>query len=171
MMGFCQNCGHELTEGVKFCPSCGQSVVVANATQQQPETSNEQSANSTTVSQNRSDSKQTTADNNQPQLGFIGSVQYTLQHAFEFNGNEPESRKSIFWWSYLAYVIANLIISCIPVVGPIVGYFGLLLLTSAVMRRLAYIGKNPGIGWLLIIPIAGIYPFILMFMDGKVEQQ
>lgn len=103
----------------------------------------------------------------QPQLGFVGSVQYVLQHAFEFNGNVPESRKSVFWWGYLGMCIISIILAFIPVVGVLLDIAVQVLLISACMRRLAYIGQNTGVAWLLIIPVVGLYPYFLMLLDRK----
>ncbi|GAA3601984.1 zinc-ribbon domain-containing protein [Secundilactobacillus similis] len=144
-----------------------QSVTDAQPTQQvqtSQQTAYEQQAQ---FNQPRNNQRAQQAIPDQPQLGFVGSVQYVLQHAFEFNGNVPESRKSVFWWGYLGMCIISIILAFIPVVGVLLDIAVQVLLISACMRRLAYIGQNTGVAWLLIIPVVGLYPYFLMLLDRK----
>ena len=174
-MKYCVKCGHKLAEGAKFCPSCGTPVA---AVQPNPTGSNSQnqSATATTVSEsvnvdsvkeNPTGDTSSEGAQSQPQLGFVGSIQYIMQHAFEFNGGTPESRKSVFWWGFLAVYLLNLVFVFIPVIGKLFVWLSAILLVSAAMRRLDYIGKNTGIAWLMMIPLVAIYPMILMFFDKK----
>ncbi|WP_341778686.1 zinc-ribbon domain-containing protein [Levilactobacillus sp. HBUAS70063] len=172
-MKYCVKCGHELAEGAKFCPACGNPVAVtempvANDPVEKSVKTGEPTQKATVV-QPSQDTKTDSveAEGAQPQLGFVGSVQYIMQHVFEFNGNTPESRKSVFWWGFVAVYLVNFILIFIPVVGELLAWATSILLVSAIMRRLTYIGKNAGIGWLMMIPIVAIYPIVLMFMDKK----
>lgn len=175
-MKYCVNCGHELNEGAQFCPSCGTPVATAKSSTTDESTTQNHSAPATNVSEpveaepvknNQTGSSSSEGDQSQPQLGFVGSIQYIMQHAFEFNGGTPESRKSVFWWGFLAVYLLNLVFVFIPVIGQLFVWLSAILLVSAGMRRLDYIGKNTGIAWLLMIPLVAIYPMILMFFDKK----
>ncbi|ETY72848.1 hypothetical protein LFAB_15445 [Lactiplantibacillus fabifermentans T30PCM01] len=179
-MKFCSNCGQALPAGVKFCPKCGQAIGEASAAEAQPTTAptlaatNAPTTAATTTAPTSaptvapvSNNYRTADQPDQPQLGFVGSVQYSLQHVFEFNGNVPESRKSVFWWTYLAAVIVMSILVFIPVIGAPLAYAARILLVSAMMRRLTYINQNPGLAWLGLIPVVELYPYILMFLDRK----
>lgn len=161
-MKYCPNCGHELAADAKFCPACGYKMTENKANTDAPS----QPATAQNVSQSAPIRQETQSQTDQPQLGFIGSVQYILQHVFEFNADVPESRKSVFWWGYLAACIAIMILAFIPVIGWLLGYAMYIVLVSATMRRLAFIGKNTGIAWLWFIPGVNLYPFILMFFDA-----
>lgn len=170
-MKYCSNCGHQLDDGGKFCPACGTQIsedhdeVVDPATEDHQK-SEQIGSTKQTKSNQEADGSQT-ADSEQPQLGFIGSIQYIMQHVFEFNGDGAESRKSVFWWGYLAICILSFIVVFIPGIGELLAYLTIFFLISACMRRLRYIGQNAGLGWLLIVPLVGIYPFFLMLLDKK----
>jgi Predicted membrane protein len=125
-MKFCPNCGHELEEGAKFCPSCGAQLttesdkVSEKSPVEQPKVAAETTVNGdASRSENSYEEHRESQNNqaNQQQLGFVGSVQYVVKHAFEFNGDAPESRKSVFWWAYLAYCLVVLILAFVPALG------------------------------------------------------
>lgn len=170
-MKYCSNCGHQLDDGAKFCPACGASMngdkdeVVDSATEEHKRSAQIGSTKQTKANQEGNSSQ--SADCEQPQLGFIGSVQYIMQHAFEFNGDVAESRKSVFWWGYLGYCVCGLILGFIPVIGALLIWPLMILLVSASMRRLTYIDQNPGLGWLVLVPVIGLYVFFLMILDKK----
>lgn len=177
-MKFCPNCGHELEAGAKFCPACGAQLatdsqqVSAQTTTEQPRNATETTANQQERQNEQSDEGQPTApvsEADQPQLGFVGSVQYVLKHAFEFNGDVPESRKSVFWWAVLAVLLFDCVALLIPGIGWILGWAADLLLVSATMRRLTYLGQNPNLGWLMVVPVIYAWPVVLMFLDKKAE--
>lgn len=161
-MKFCPNCGHELPTGTKFCPACGtpipQPAPASETATAQPQDPVPPTARVTT---------QANDVEAQPQLGFVGSVQYVLKHAFEFNGNVPESRKSVFWWAYLAYCIVVVIAELFGTIGVVLNLVLAILLVAATMRRLAYLGRNDQLGWLLMIPLVNLYIFYLMLLDRK----
>lgn len=177
-MKYCVKCGHELAEGAKFCPACGNPV---RTTTDNVESENVEAmkvtdeAKATELGDARETEQTTNADSDttrnnegaQPQLGFVGSVQYILQHVFEFNANVPESRKSVFWWGTLGVLILDMVLVYIPVVGTILCWVADLLLVSAVMRRLKYINQNPGLAWLFLVPVLFLYPMFLMLLDRK----
>lgn len=175
-MKYCVKCGHELAEGAQFCPSCGTPVTTtqSNATdggmtqnQSVPATNVSETENAESVKESKMGNSSSEGAQSQPQLGFVGSIQYIMQHAFEFNGGTPESRKSVFWWGFLAVYLLNFVSLFIPVIGELFVWLTAILLVSAAMRRLDYLGKNPGIAWLMMIPLIAIYPMILMFFDKK----
>lgn len=172
-MKYCVKCGHELAEGAKFCPSCGTPVAAVQPDstesngQNQAATNVSESVNVDSVKESQTGSTSSEGAQSQLQLGFVGSIQYIMQHAFEFNGGAPESRKSVFWWGFLAVYLLNLVSLSIPAIGELFVWLSAILLVSAAMRRLDYIGKNTGIAWLLMIPLVAIYPMILMFFDKK----
>ncbi|TGD17553.1 zinc-ribbon domain-containing protein [Levilactobacillus suantsaiihabitans] len=174
-MKYCVKCGHKLAEGAKFCPSCGTPVATVQPDSTESN-SQHQAATATTVSESlnvdsvkesQTDSTSSEGPQSQPQLGFVGSIQYIMQHAFEFNGGVPESRKSVFWWGFLAVYLLNFVVISLPGIRELFVWLSAILLVSAAMRRLDYIGKNTGIAWLMMIPLVAIYPMILMFFDKK----
>jgi len=176
-MKYCQSCGNELSEGAKFCTKCGAAVEPnqepeVTATQAVPESvvsdTKQAAANAQAAAETPKRDQTTQANPDQPQLGFVGSIQYIMQHAFEMSGGDPESRKSVFWWGYLGICIVSFVVAFIPGIGWLLSYMTTFLLISACMRRLTYIGQNAGLGWLLIVPLVGIYPFFLMLLDKKV---
>jgi uncharacterized Zn finger protein (UPF0148 family) len=173
-MKYCVKCGHELAEGAKFCPSCGHPVEQRETVQPQESMSQQtavqpelQVAQGQQQEQEYQQATTQTVEDDQPQLGFVGSIQYILKHAFEFNGNVPESRKSVFWWGVLGVLILDMVLIFIPAIGWLLGWIADILLVSATMRRLKYINQNPGLGWLFLIPVLTIYPTILMLLDRK----
>lgn len=190
-MKFCSNCGQALAAGAKFCPACGQPVAAPQPTSTANSTANQSAVDHSTADVNpapessaasepqaattQATAAQPTSDTShattpdQPQLGFVGSIQYLMQHAFEFNGDVPESRKSVFWWGYLGVVLLNVAFVGIPYLGTFLCWATQGLLISAMMRRLAYLHQNPGLGWLVMVPIVSLYPLFLMFLDRKVD--
>lgn len=177
-MKFCPNCGHQLEEGAKFCPACGAQLtaesdqVSEKASVEQPEVVADTTVNSDTSKGENNYEEHRESQNgqaNQQQLGFVGSVQYVVKHAFEFNGDVPESRKSVFWWAALAVMIFDCVAILIPGIGWLLGWGADVFLISACMRRLTYIGQNPKIGWLMIVPAIYAWPLVLMLFDKKAE--
>lgn len=168
-MKFCPNCGHQLEPDAQFCPACGTQIAgTQQSAQRVSETVTvEETVNPKGTTENHNEKQNNQAD--QPQLGFVGSVQYVLQHAFEFNGNVPESRKSVFWWAGLAVMIFDCVVILLPGIGWLLGWAADFLLVSATMRRLTYIGQNPKIGWLIVVPVIYIWPLVLMGFDKKAE--
>ncbi|ARN89368.1 zinc-ribbon domain-containing protein [Levilactobacillus brevis] len=175
-MKFCPNCGHQLEEGAKFCPVCGAQLTTGSdrvsekAPVEQPKLAAEPTVSGNTNTrenhyEEHHESKNSTVD--QPQLGFVGSIQYMMQHVFEFNGDVPESRKSVFWWGFLGVTLLNFVFVAIPYLGTILCWATQLLLVAAVMRRLAYLKQNVGLGWLFMVPVVSLYPLFLMFIDRK----
>jgi uncharacterized membrane protein YhaH (DUF805 family) len=87
------------------------------------------------------------------------AVQLFFKNYTKFDGR---STRSEFWWAFLAYYIASIVI------GGIAGATGLLILTSLYslatiipmialeIRRMHVIGKC---GWYILIPIYNLYLF------------
>ncbi|MCW3778837.1 zinc-ribbon domain-containing protein [Levilactobacillus namurensis] len=165
-MKFCPNCGHQLEPDAQFCPACGAQITG----ERQPGQANQNRAQEKVTAHaqyTQTASQEPSHTEEQPQLGFVGSIQYIMQHVFEFNGDVPESRKSVFWWGYLGVLLLNLAFVAIPYLGTILCWATDILLISANMRRLAYLKKNTGLSWLLMVPVVSLYPLVLMFLDRK----
>lgn len=173
-MKFCPNCGHQLEANVKFCPACGAQLTTDKQSVEAPVAQAEETSETTANTDSRQQEDHFKAHQNdqenqetQPQLGFVSSIQYIMQHCFEFNGDIPESRKSVFWWGFLGVALLNLVFVAIPYLGTILCWATGLLLVAATMRRLAYLKQNVGLGWLMMVPVAGLYPLFLMLTDRK----
>lgn len=209
-MMYCQNCGQQIKQGIKFCPYCG--------TQQQVNEPNQQ-MNGQQAAQNQYHNQAPQGNNqpnnfvnktqqfqqqfqqfqqqyngdatNQQQLGFIGSTKYAIAHWNDFK--TPESRKSIFWWSELGIMIAFIVIMLIGmviitissslletlgVVVTLVVYLIYAVLSvlatvlglSAGVRRLRFLGKEPWLIVLYLVPVVQWYILYLMLIDKPQPQ-
>ncbi|KRL59182.1 hypothetical protein FC69_GL001808 [Latilactobacillus fuchuensis DSM 14340 = JCM 11249] len=207
---YCQNCGQQIKQGIKFCPYCG--------TQQQVNEPNQQ-MNGQQAAQNQYHNQAPQGNNqpnnfvnktqqfqqqfqqfqqqyngdatNQQQLGFIGSTKYAIAHWNDFK--TPESRKSIFWWSELGIMIAFIVIMLIGmviitissslletlgVVVTLVVYLIYAVLSvlatvlglSAGVRRLRFLGKEPWLIVLYLVPVVQWYILYLMLIDKPQPQ-
>lgn len=75
-----------------------------------------------------------------PQLDFMSAVKLALSRIKEMDGR---SRRSEFWWTALAIVIVNIILSFIPVVGPILSICLWVVATPLMIRRMHDTGRGP----------------------------
>jgi len=113
--------------------------------------------------------------NQQQPLSFIESCKYCVAHWNDFK--TPESRKSIFWWLFLGFMVVNMV-ALIPyyivamlssgLASLLLLVFGVLMTiieVSAISRRFIYLGKSPWLMLLLVVPIAGFYVLYLLVID------
>lgn len=75
-----------------------------------------------------------------PQLDFVSAVKLALSRIKEMDGR---SRRSEFWWTALAIVIVNAILSFIPIVGPILSICVWVVAAPLMIRRLHDTGRGP----------------------------
>lgn len=209
-MMYCQNCGQQIKQGIKFCPYCGTQQQINDSNQQmngqqaaqnqyhnQAPHGNNQSNNFVNKTQQFQQQFQQFQQQyngeatDQQQLGFIGSTKYAIAHWNDFK--TPESRKSIFWWSGLGAgigilaleLIVLLVTSIVSIISPILGsvvvIIGYLLIAvlcilitviqlSSMARRMRFIGKEPALLWLLLVPIVQLYLYYLMLIDKPQPQ-
>jgi len=209
-MMYCQNCGQQIKQGIKFCPYCGTQQQINDSNQQmngqqaaqnqyhnQAPHGNNQSNNFVNKTQQfqqqfQQFQQQYNGDaTNQQQLGFIGSTKYAIAHWNDFK--TPESRKSIFWWSELGIMIAFIVIMLIGmviitissslletlgVVVTLVVYLIYAVLSvlatvlglSAGVRRLRFLGKEPWLIVLYLVPVVQWYILYLMLIDKPQPQ-
>ena len=76
-----------------------------------------------------------------PQLSFEQALKLAFSRLTQFNGR---SRRSEFWWCYLAAFLVNLLTSWIPIIGGIIGLAVNLALIPLTFRRLHDTGRS---GW------------------------
>ena len=76
-----------------------------------------------------------------PQLKFGEAVKLAWSKATRFNGR---SRRSEFWWTYLAVFLVTLIVSFIPIIGNIISVLFGLAIIPLTFRRLHDTGRS---GW------------------------
>ena len=75
-----------------------------------------------------------------PQLDFMTAVKQAVNRIKEMDGR---SRRSEFWWTMLAVGIVNVILSFIPIVGPILSIVLWLAVAPLMIRRLHDTGRGP----------------------------
>lgn len=76
-----------------------------------------------------------------PQLGFTEAVKQACNRVVEFKGR---SRRSEFWWTYLAVFIVSLFTSWIPFIGSLISFVLAILMIPLAFRRLHDTGRS---GW------------------------
>lgn len=170
-MAHCSACGKQISEGVSFCPYCGQRQNRHNRS-----ASSQYNQNSTL--------------NSQVQLGFIGSNLYAIKHSRDLI--TPESRRSVFWWTLLGVLLLFLIwmankllfaffyvlifgtdtnrfiLTLIISWGDrVIGIIAVFALLTTMIRRLRFLGKTPWLVITLFIPIVQIYAVYLLVVKPK----
>ena len=75
-----------------------------------------------------------------PQLDFGSALSLALKRIKETEGR---SRRSEFWWTMLALVLVNIVLSFIPVAGPILSICVWLAAAPLMIRRLHDAGYGP----------------------------
>ena len=75
-----------------------------------------------------------------PQLDFGTAVKLSLSRIKDMEGR---SRRSEFWWTTLAIVIVNIVLSFIPVAGPILCICVWLAACPLMIRRMHDTGRGP----------------------------
>lgn len=168
-MKFCINCGQQLEDGTLFCPACGTKVIdVKDEPKEAPEPISPAMARPVAY-QPKKVKKPVTVEEPQQQLGFWGSVVYASNNIGFWKNKVAESRKSVFWWAFLWFslwiILVDVILSLMSVTYLVPLDLIDVALTSACMRRLRYLGYNWKLGWLLLVPIVNIYPYILMLLN------
>lgn len=191
-MKFCTNCGFKMSNDVEFCPKCGTKQAMpdlnnngsnSNASSETQQVDNQGYVNEQTNVQqsnpsiNNNYQRQNVSNSKikigQPKhLNFMESISYIFSNMFDFSSTVQDNQKSIFWWNYLLITIVSVVL--IPTVQSM-GYIeylvfnsGIMLFTVAsIMRRLNYLGKSKELAWLALVPIAVIYPLIMMFFNKK----
>ncbi len=78
-----------------------------------------------------------------PQVGFLDACKLAIQKSFTFSGR---IRRSEYWWAVLGLFIANLLLSWIPFVGPLLSLYIAIVGISLCFRRLHDTGHS---GWLV----------------------
>jgi uncharacterized membrane protein YhaH (DUF805 family) len=105
-----------------------------------------------------------------PSMGMPDAVRSVLTKYATFSGR---ARRSEFWWFYLAYILASIVVSIIDqmIGSPVLGVLltlGLIVPTLAVgARRLHDIGKS---GWwqlIGIVPLVGAIVLIVFFCQDS----
>lgn len=84
-----------------------------------------------------------------PQLGFGEALKEAKEKLTQFTGR---SRRSEFWWCYLAVIIANIVLSFIPFIGNGISSIISLATIPLVFRRLHDTGRS---GWWCGVHIIG----------------
>ena len=82
-----------------------------------------------------------------PQLEFTEALKAFWNKIAQFQGR---SRRSEFWWTYLAYFVTSIIFSFVPIIGNIVTLLFGLAIIPITFRRLHDTGRS---GWCSIISL------------------
>ena len=93
-------------------------------------------------------------------MNFFTSIKTCFGKYATFTGR---ARRSEFWW----LLLANFIVSCIPVVNFIWGIAVIVPTIAAGVRRLHDIGKS---GWWYLLAIVPIANFFLLYLLAKDSQ-
>lgn len=144
---FCQKCGKENSDGVKFCGSCGANI----ATLAKPS----QVSSSAIVSGE--------------QMTFGKSISTCMGKYVDFNGRAARPE---YWWFYLFSVLLSwgaLIVDHSGIVSGIVNLALLLPSLSVAARRLHDTNRS---GWWMLIAftIIGLIPLIIWLASKGNEQ-
>lgn len=91
-----------------------------------------------------------------PQLGFTEALSAACKKVTQFKGR---SRRSEFWWTYLAVCIINLICMFIPFIGDLTSFLLGLAMIPIAFRRLHDTGRS---GWWYGISIIGCVVFVIV---------
>lgn len=97
-----------------------------------------------------------------PQLKFGEAVKLAWSKATRFNGR---SRRSEFWWTYLAVFLVILIVGFIPIIGNIISVLFGLAIIPLTFRRLHDTGRSGwwwGAGCLLGLFVGSIFCYNLI---------
>lgn len=143
---FCQKCGQENSDSVKFCGSCGANIAALNTST--PATTSPASASS-------------------EQMTFSRSISTCMGKYVDFNGRAARPE---YWWFSLFYILLTWfadIADPSQVASTIVSLALLLPSFSAATRRLHDTGRS---GWwqLLALTIIGLIPlFIWLASKGN----
>lgn len=88
-----------------------------------------------------------------PQLEFTEALKAFWNKITQFQGR---SRRSEFWWTYLAYFVTSIIFSFVPIIGNIVTLLFGLAIIPITFRRLHDTGRS---GWWYGVSIIGSLVF------------
>lgn len=103
-----------------------------------------------------------------PQLGFTEALSAAWNKIAQFNGR---SRRSEYWWTYLAYFVTSIIFSFVPIIGNIVTILFGLAIIPITFRRLHDTGRS---GWWYGVSIIGsllfsVYLIIQIIIIGTIS--
>lgn len=103
-----------------------------------------------------------------PQLGFTEALSAAWNKIAQFNGR---SRRSEYWWTYLAYFVTSIIFSFVPIIGNIVTILFGLVIIPITFRRLHDTGRS---GWWYGVSIIGsllfsVYLIIQIIIIGTIS--
>lgn len=90
-----------------------------------------------------------------PQLEFTEALKAFWNKIAQFQGR---SRRSEFWWTYLAYFVTGIIFSFVPIIGNIVQILFGLAIIPITFRRLHDTGRS---GWWYGVSIIGCVVFTI----------
>lgn len=103
-----------------------------------------------------------------PQLGFTEALSAAWNKIAQFNGR---SRRSEYWWTYLAYFVTSIIFSFVPIIDNIVTILFGLVIIPITFRRLHDTGRS---GWWYGVSIIGsllfsVYLIIQIIIIGTIS--
>lgn len=93
-----------------------------------------------------------------PQLGFTEALSAAWNKIAQFNGR---SRRSEYWWTYLAAFIISFVFGFMPVIGNLVSFLISLALIPITFRRLHDTGRS---GWWYGVSLIGGLAFFVFFI-------
>lgn len=143
---FCRNCGADIPDNVKYCPSCGAEQASQYTTYSQP---GYQGGGYTQAL---------------PSVGFMDAVKSFFTHYADFSGR---ARRSEYWYVVLFNILVSLVLGALISISRSFAFLstiwsiGVLVPGLALcVRRLHDVGKS-GLWFLwILLPIAG--PIILL---------
>ena len=155
---YCKNCGNYMDDNAQFCPNCG-------ANQAENGQAGYQQYGYQQNTQNTCQQPGYQAQGNAaPQVSILDGAKAVFTRYADFGGR---SRRSEFWWGYLALLIASQIVGMISGMADFLAILGfvwslaiLVPSISMVVRRLHDVGKSgawylwvllPFVGWIILL--------------------
>ena len=123
-MAFCKNCGTELTEGTKFCPSCGSAIDETIQTQQAQQQQNKSINDFISKVSSINDTTDTTSDFDSADIeqnkgisvlsyfGILFLVPYLSRKESKFAQFHAKQGFNLFL-TYIAFIIVNILLHLI----------------------------------------------------------
>lgn len=172
----CKNCGDEIKEGVKFCPSCGNKVEPATENNESPAKAAEPSPDEGPAVETL---KAEDVEEIKPEHSFTGSAGETTTHYESAADNMTDQGNGLKGLS-----IASMICGIVAIVCCCLGWFSLIVAIAAVVLGIISIVKDAegkgmaiagiitgGIGLILalIMVIAGAAGGELLSRSGNIQ--